>query len=51
MTANMIYTGANGVQGDAVAYAMHRAEMTQNAISECFWRGGFCSDNFSGGLS
>ncbi len=33
VTANMIYTGANGVQGDAVAYAMHRAEMTQNAIS------------------
>lgn len=32
VTANMVYTGTNGAQGDAVAYVMHRAEMTQNAI-------------------
>lgn len=32
VTANMVYTGTNGTQGDAVAYVMHRAEMTQNAI-------------------
>lgn len=30
VTANMVYTGTNGVQGDAVAYVMHRAEVAQN---------------------
>jgi len=33
VTANMVYTGTNGAQGDAVAYVMHRAETTQNVIS------------------
>ncbi len=33
VTANMVYTGTNGVQGDAVAYVMHRAETTQSAIN------------------
>ena len=33
VTANMVYTGTNGVQGDAVAYVMHRAEASQNAIN------------------
>jgi hypothetical protein len=33
VTANMVYTGANGVQGDAIAYVTHRIEATQNAIS------------------
>lgn len=33
VTANMVYTGTNGVQGDAVAYVMHRAETSQNAIN------------------
>jgi len=33
VTANMVYTGTTGVQGDAVAYVMHRAETTQNVVS------------------
>src|SRR3989344_2339198 len=33
VTANMVYTGTNGVQGDAVAYVMHRAEASQSAIN------------------
>ncbi|MEK7148511.1 MAG: hypothetical protein AAB770_01195 [Patescibacteria group bacterium] len=32
VTANMVYTGINGVQGDAIAYVTHRAEAAQNAI-------------------
>ncbi|MDO8603871.1 MAG: hypothetical protein Q7K40_00430 [bacterium] len=30
--ANMVYTGTNGVQGDAVAYVMHRTEVMQNML-------------------
>ncbi|OHA80058.1 MAG: hypothetical protein A2747_00320 [Candidatus Yonathbacteria bacterium RIFCSPHIGHO2_01_FULL_44_41] len=33
VTANMVYTGANGVQGDAIAYVTHRGEATQIAVS------------------
>lgn len=33
VTANMVYTGTNGVQGDAIAYVMHRAEASQKAIN------------------
>lgn len=32
VTANMVYTGTNGVQGDAVAYVMHRGEMAQSVL-------------------
>lgn len=31
--ANMVYTGANGVQGDAIAYVTHRGEVTQTVAS------------------
>lgn len=32
ITANMVYTNANGVQGDVIAYLTHRAEMAQGAL-------------------
>ena len=30
VVANMVYTSASDIQGDAIAYVMHRAEMIQN---------------------
>lgn len=32
VTANMVYTETNGVQGDAVAYVIHHVETAQSAI-------------------
>lgn len=32
VTANMVYTDARGVQGDAIAYAMHRGSSIQNSL-------------------
>lgn len=32
ITANMVYTGSNGIQGDAIAYATHIAEATPSVL-------------------
>lgn len=42
VTANMVYTDVNGVQGDAVAYAMHRGQVSQNSLgANLFGAGSF----------
>lgn len=33
ITANMVFTGANGIQGDAIAYATHRAGEAPSVLS------------------
>ena len=33
VTANMVYTDASGVQGDAIAYVTHRGEVAVSALS------------------
>lgn len=40
VTANMVYTDARGVQGDAIAYAMHRGESTQSALGASLFGAG-----------
>lgn len=40
VTANMVYTDTKGVQGDAVAYAMHRGEMNQNSLGASIFGSG-----------
>src|SRR3989339_914996 len=42
VTANMVYTDTQGVQGDAIAYATHRGEQAQNSFgANLFGAGSF----------
>jgi hypothetical protein len=42
VTANMVYTDARGVQGDAIAYAMHRGSSIQSSLgANLFGAGSF----------
>lgn len=40
VTANMVYTDASGIQGDAIAYMTHRAEATPSALGASIFGAG-----------
>ncbi|MCK9345127.1 MAG: hypothetical protein M0P64_03340 [Candidatus Pacebacteria bacterium] len=50
--ANMVYTNKSGVQGDALAYVTHRAEVAQNAFgASVFGAGSFTPTTLLGWVS
>lgn len=52
VTANMVYTGSNGVQGDAIAYVTHTAQVAQSALSaNVFGAGDFVPTTLLGWVS
>lgn len=52
VAANMVYTNKSGVQGDALAYMTHRAEVAQNALgASVFGAGSFTPTTLLGWVS
>ncbi|MBI5400569.1 MAG: hypothetical protein HZB12_00420 [Candidatus Yonathbacteria bacterium] len=52
ITANMVYTSADGVQGDAIAYVTHRADMATSALgASIFGAGSFLPTTLLGWIT